>query len=206
MVKTVEGTTTTTGYTGYEYDLNNRLLRETGITGDNTTITTYTYDNNGNQLCKALETEKPSDPEDTETITAAISGEGGEGNETLNEYDGFDQLIKVTSGDMAAGYTYNGASLRNTKTVAGVTTSQIWDGQNIVLEFDGAGEVINKYLRGINLIFSEDSQGAQEYYLFNGHGDVVQLTGTDGNVSKTYDYDAFGNEKNPDANVRIIQV
>ncbi|HWQ71442.1 MAG TPA: RHS repeat-associated core domain-containing protein, partial [Desulfitobacteriaceae bacterium] len=77
---------------------------------------------------------------------------------------------------------------------------QIWDGQNIVLELDGAGEVINKYLRGINLIFSEDSQGAQEYYLFNGHGDVVQLTGTDGNVSKSYDYDAFGVEKNPDAN------
>jgi RHS repeat-associated protein len=27
---------------------------------------------------------------------------------------------------------------------------------------------------------------------------VVQLTGTDGNVTKTYVYDAFGNEKNPD--------
>lgn len=40
--------------------------------------------------------------------------------------------------------------------------------------------------------------GTVKYYLFNGHGDVVQLTNSSGNVIKTYDYDAFGNEKNPD--------
>mgnify|MGYP000924390666 CR=1 FL=1 len=28
---------------------------------------------------------------------------------------------------------------------------------------------------------------------------MVQLTGSDGNVTKSYDYDAYGNEKNPDA-------
>jgi len=31
----------------------------------------------------------------------------------------------------------------------------------------------------------------------NAHGDVVQLTYTNGNVEKYYDYDAFGNELNP---------
>ncbi|MCX8131620.1 MAG: RHS repeat-associated core domain-containing protein, partial [Clostridia bacterium] len=40
----------------------------------------------------------------------------------------------------------------------------------------------------------------RKYMLFNAHGDVVQLTGTDGNVIKSYDYDAFGNEKNLDQN------
>ena len=33
-----------------------------------------------------------------------------------------------------------------------------------------------------------------------GSGDVVQLTDSAGNVVKTYEYDAFGNEKSPDPN------
>jgi len=33
------------------------------------------------------------------------------------------------------------------------------------------------------------------YYLFNAHGDVVQLTDAAGTVTQTYDYDAFGNQK-----------
>ena len=59
--------------------------------------------------------------------------------------------------------------------------------------------ITTKYVRGINLLYAENPAGTKQYYLFNGHGDVVQLTGTDGIVTKNYDYDAFGNEKNPDA-------
>lgn len=51
-------------------------------------------------------------------------------------------------------------------------------------------------MRGINLISGEIS-GTKSYYVFNGHGDVVQLTNSSGNIVKSYDYDAFGNEKNP---------
>ena len=35
------------------------------------------------------------------------------------------------------------------------------------------------------------------FYLFNGHGDVTALTDKNGTVTKTYEYDAFGNEINP---------
>lgn len=31
------------------------------------------------------------------------------------------------------------------------------------------------------------------YYLYNGHGDVVQIVDTDGNIVNTYDYDVWGN-------------
>ena len=34
-------------------------------------------------------------------------------------------------------------------------------------------------------------------YRYNGHGDVVQLANAAGMVTKEYDYDAFGNEKDP---------
>ena len=38
------------------------------------------------------------------------------------------------------------------------------------------------------------------YSLYNAHGDVVNLTDATGTSVKSYDYDAFGVEKNPDAN------
>ena len=49
------------------------------------------------------------------------------------------------------------------------------------------------YLRGANLISRTTT--AIEYYTFNAHGDVVGLVNATGTQTKTYDYDAFGNEK-----------
>ena len=46
------------------------------------------------------------------------------------------------------------------------------------------------YLKGVRLIWSDYG-----YYLYNAHGDVVQLLGEDGTVIRAYDYDAFGIEK-----------
>ncbi|MDR2570178.1 MAG: RHS repeat-associated core domain-containing protein [Oscillospiraceae bacterium] len=58
-----------------------------------------------------------------------------------------------------------------------------------------------KYIRGINLIGSSTGLAAlNNYYVFNANGDVVQLTNTAGNVTKSYVYDAFGVEQSPDPN------
>ena len=54
------------------------------------------------------------------------------------------------------------------------------------------------YVRGIGLIASKDTAGFS-YYLQNGHGDVVQLANAGGAIIKTYDYDAFGVERDADA-------
>ena len=72
------------------------------------------------------------------------------------------------------------------------TTLHQWDGQNIVVDEDVGGGVRAKYLRGIGPL-AQDRSGTREYYLHNAHGDVVQRVGVSG-VSKTYTYDAFGNE------------
>ena len=186
--------------TTYDYD-HDRLNSETKVNGNITEITRYTYDYNGNQIYKGLETIKPAVSGEVEIITAAVLGENvDDGGITLNEYDGFNQLKKVTTGNTVAEYTYNPDGLRISKTVNGVTTKHIWDGDQIALDLDGASAVKGKYIRGINLIAAEDGADVRKYYLFNGHGDVVQLTTSTGSVIKNYDYDAFGNEKNADAN------
>lgn len=93
-------------------------------------------------------------------------------------------------------YTYKPDGLRLSKTVNGVTTTNIWEGSDISLELGSNGAVSNRYIRGNGLINS-DKNG---WYLFNGHGDVVQLADNTGAVTKEYFYDSFGNEKNSDPN------
>ena len=73
--------------------------------------------------------------------------------------------------------------------VNGESVVHIWDGSNIVMDVDGDdGAVIDRYIRGITLLASD----VQGYYLYNAHGDVVQLADGSGAVTKDYDYDAFG--------------
>jgi len=46
---------------------------------------------------------------------------------------------------------------------------------------------------------STDNGTSTSYYIFNAHGDVTGLTNGAQTVTKSYDYDAFGNEKEPSA-------
>ncbi len=71
-------------------------------------------------------------------------------------------------------------------------TGYLLDGGNVVAELE-EDALSASYLRGANLISRTTS--ATEYYTFNAHGDVVGLVNVSGTQTKTYDYDAFGNEK-----------
>jgi len=82
-----------------------------------------------------------------------------------------------------ATYAYNAQGLRVSKSVGNATTNFLLVGGNVWS--DGT----TNYTRGIELV----SNGTQ-LYLYNVRGDVIQLLGFDGDVDKTYDYDAYGNE------------
>ena len=99
-------------------------------------------------------------------------------------------------------YRYRSNGLRYGKTIRerdGKTASivHLWDGQNIVVEIGATGTVTARYLRGINLI-AREQDGANQYYLFNAHGDVTKRADAWGNILKNYRYDAFGNEQSPE--------
>ncbi len=175
---------------GYKYDLNNRLATETKEKSGVTEITDYYYDNNGNTISKKTGTLK--DSSGNEALSLSLDFTGSE----LYSYDGFDRMMGVQNSSGSSIYAYKPEGLRISKTVNGVKTTQVWEGQDIALELDGNGEVADRYIRGIGLINSNKNG----WYLFNAHGDVVQLADGSGNVTKEYTYDAFGNEKNIDAN------
>ncbi|MEL7568767.1 MAG: hypothetical protein AAGU27_28410 [Dehalobacterium sp.] len=64
--------------------------------------------------------------------------------------------------------------------------------ERVILEVDGEGNEKARNVYGTNLLQRTDD-GDSYYYMYNGHGDVTALIGTDGEIAATYYYDAFGN-------------
>ncbi len=92
----------------------------------------------------------------------------------------------INNSTVTAQYAYNPSGLRKSKTVGGSTKYFVYNGSQIVFEYDDSGETL--YYYGLNR--THNSNG--EIYVYNAHGDTVQLV-NDGVVTVTYTYDAFGN-------------
>ena len=121
----------------------------------------------------------------------------------------------VNSGGLAYGYdfenrlvqqggisiVYDGDGNRVSKTVAGVTTKYWVDVNNPtgyaqVLQEIPPNNFPVQYYYGLELLerYDTNNSRAVRYYVHDGHGSVRALTDSSGNVTDTYDYDAFGNE------------
>ena len=183
----------------YDYDDNNRLTKETSVSTGITDEYRYVYDPNGNQIAKTKGSITTTGSGVGPTVGAFLLGgptASGDYEAEVATYDGFNRLVQIKNNGQTIDYAYRPDDLRHSKTINGVKTTHIWDGDNIVLELDNANQVQNRYLRGNGLI-AFDNASVRSYYFRNGHSDVVQLTDTTGTVSKDYSYDAFGVETNP---------
>ena len=189
---TVAGVTPST--TAYSYDQNNRLTEEVKTSGQTTETFFYRYDPNGNQICREWQKVAPKSSDNPGRV-GFVTGDFHNHVATLEmrKYNGYNRLVEIYSDLFTARYQYRPDGLRFKKVVNNVTTTHVWDVANIVMEL---GDATNRYIRGIGLIMSEN----HGYYLFNAHGDVIQLVNANGGITKNYTYDAFGNEKNPDSN------
>ena len=172
---TVTGTETYT--VAYSYDANNRLQTETKTQTGGNTAAYYTYDANGN------------------TLSRTVLAGGNTTEATAFSYDRFNRLISLTGGGTVY-YSYNANGIRTAKLTNGIQTSFLLDGGDVVAELQN-DVLYASYLRRANLICREANNSA-EYYLFDAHADVIALTDEDGDLTKNYDYDAFGCEKQPD--------
>ena len=172
--------------TSYTYDKNNRMRNQTKTAGTAKEITDFWYDPNGNQISSMTVSTGG-----TGTAGVGIALVGADNTNSYSEYNSWNQLTRTMQNGKTSSYTYNGDGLRMSKTINGVKTSHIWDGTNIAA--DVSGSTVTKYIRGLQLISSKKGSN-ENFYTYNGHGDVIQLTNGTGAITKQYSYDAFGVE------------
>jgi RHS repeat-associated protein len=184
VVNTV-GTTSST--TTYAYDpVTNQL---NSISNPDGSTASYTYNANGNTLTKV---EKNSSGNTTSTASY--------------EYNTNNQLTKVTksNGDVIE-FTYDGNNKRTSKSLDGVVTKYLYDGDLVSEETDATGNTLAYYVYDDKGTPISVSKGGQTYnYQYNAHGDVVALTDSSGNVVATYAYDVWGNVAAKTGNVESL--
>ncbi|MFO0697905.1 MAG: RHS repeat-associated core domain-containing protein [Nitrospira sp.] len=149
------------------------------LTADSTH--SYQYDDNGNLIRK--------------TLLAT-------GNYTQYTYDAENRLVKVE--DFVAGnptpaftssYRYDGLGRRIEKVANGQTRRYIYDGEDILLEYDGTNTLQARYTHGpgIDEPIAVTKGSATFFYHQDGLGSVTDLTDSAGATAKSYAYDAYGN-------------
>lgn len=152
------------GTINYAYDSNDRLLSEDGII--------YTYDDNGNIL------------------------RGTDGVDTTNyTYDYENRLISVQTPDSVIDYIYDVDGIRVSSSVDSIVTNYVVDKNRryaqVLEERDDSGALIAGYIYGYDLI-SRQWDTDTEYYNYDGHGSVRQLTDASESITDSYTYEGFG--------------
>jgi RHS repeat-associated protein len=91
-------------------------------------------------------------------------------------------------------YKYDGLGRRIEKNVDGKITRYVYDNEDIILEYDGEGNLIAEYIHGPGidepLMMKRDNQ--TYYYIADALGSIRALVDTQGFIRQMYEYNAFG--------------
>ncbi len=180
ITETVNGVTHTTNLT---YDKLNRLESSQSTKGYKGS---YTYDFRGNREMEY------SDPN---LITSETN---------IYAYDELNRLWGVAKGGVTTYNDYTADGLRFYKQVDSQRTYYYYDLLGRVnAEGNSTGQPTASYIWGPDrtLAKRDFTSGTTYYYIYNGHGDVVQMVDLDGNIVNNYDYDPWGNFVNKQENV-----
>lgn len=171
--------------TTYEYDKLNRIKSITPSYGGETII--YEYDLRGNRNLVS-----GYSPDQLKTANLSYS------------YDLQNTLTGVTKNNSSTLINYLPNGLRYQKTSGTLKTQYNYNGNaEVISETKSNGEKA-VYVRGDRLLIKKDvtsSSTKDYYYLYNGHGDVVQIVDTNGQVVNSYSYDVWGNITNQEERI-----
>lgn len=158
----------------YTYDKLNRIQTVTRWDGS---AVSYTYDLKGNRLTSSDTSEVPFIMDDTSYA-----------------YDLFNTLTSATVGANTTLFNYSADGMRYKKsTGANVTQYRYNQSGEVISETNGNDQTTANYVRGDRLLVKKDVTNSKDYYyLYNGHGDVIQIIDTSGNVVNSYSYDEWG--------------
>ena len=155
-------------------------------------------------------------------LTASGYGYNSNGSTTTGPngwtygYDAENHLLSVTGNGVNISYVYDGDGIRVMKNTNGTIVRYLTDDNSltgysqVLEELNGGYGLLKRYVYGLNLISRTDTMGTagMQYYGYDGISSVRLLTDTSGNLTDTYDYDAFGTliyHNGTTANVYLFQ-
>ena len=144
----------------------------------------------------------------TNTLNYDANGNLTNHNGFTLSYDYENRLTGATDGTTTATYAYDAFGRRISKTVGGVTTNFLHDGDQIIAEYDGGGALQKKYVygSGIDEPIVMVSGSNTYYYNRDGLGSVSELTDSTGAVVEKYFYDVYGKTIIKDASDNVLTV
>ncbi|WP_238654562.1 RHS repeat domain-containing protein [Paenibacillus piscarius] len=165
----------------YSYDALNRIITSNRNGLSNKII--YTYDLKGNR--KTIETSDEIEKEFTDSS---------------HVYDLQNVLTSVTKGTSKTDYYYYADGLRFKKINGNNETQYNYNfNAEVISEEKNNGQQAN-YVRGDRVLVKKEKKDnhylKDYYYLYNGHGDVIQIVDTSGTIVNSYSYDEWGNISN----------
>ncbi len=191
-------------------------LRRLTSAGSSSSPESYTYDLLGNRVTSALSGSHKHDAgnslKEDDNFTYAYDNNGNlltktarnGGDVTTYTWNSQDQLTKIDFSDgTTAQYCYDGLGRRFEKNVNGTITRYIYDGFNILLEYDGSNALVARYSYGENIdqVLSMERDGQSCFYHTDNIDSIRKVTDSAGAVVNTYDYDSFGRFETRDESV-----
>ena len=157
---------TSLGVPSYVYNNSNELT--------SSSVSTFTFDNDGNTLTKAASGATTSYNWDYENrlTTVTLPGAGGT---VAFKYDPFGRRIYKSSSSGTSIFAY--------------------DGDNLAEETNSSGAAVARYseTQNIDEPLAILRSGATTYYHADGLGSISSLSNAAGSIANTYTYDSFGN-------------
>jgi RHS repeat-associated protein len=198
--------TTEIGTHSYSYDDIYQLKTSDYPDGFAFKDTTFNYDSLGNRtsvvgLPLGTVTYTSNSINQYTQVGASICNYDLNGNATsiatnTYSYDSENRLTHavIASPQGEAIYTYDPFGRRISKTVNGVVTKFLYDGDQIIAEYDGSDNLVAKYINGASIdeTIRMDRGANSYYYHYDGLGSVTNLTDATGATVESYAYDVFG--------------
>ena len=188
ILATNETVGTTQNSSTYTYDKLNRIASVSGTKG---TDSYYEYDARGNRKVNFEQIDFLSE-EDVmfqynEEDKLVYSEVGEDSTTILYSANGY-RYFKRENADYPEFYVYDSSGRLNI--IARPVNLRLANGTTITVMYP-----ITQYIWGPDrvLVKIDALTDSSYYYLYNGHGDVVQIVDTAGNIVNQYDYDVWGN-------------
>lgn len=166
--------------------------------------TLYTYDFVGNRL-EVTEgggppvTYVPNNLNQYDSVGGVTYSYDSDGNltydgQTTYTYDREGQLTDIQASGLTIHYEYDGLGRRVQQEVNGTITRFLYDGDEVLVETDGSGAILAKYVYGPGLDqpIRMERGGQMVYYHADRLGSILVLTDGSGYLLETYCYDAYG--------------